>query len=98
MLAAPFGGGSRAAHLGRRALLGLPDTAGMPLLPPLRSRRCMDATGHPRQEQEILTIEVKAGWKKGTKITFQEKGERAGGLRGGRGTRRPGRGRARAGE
>lgn len=24
--------------------------------------------------QEILTIEIKPGWKKGTKITFQEKG------------------------
>lgn len=49
--------------------------ARLPRARALCSRRCMDATGQPRQESEILTIEVKPGWKKGTKITFQEKGE-----------------------
>jgi DnaJ family protein B protein 4 len=40
------------------------------------SRRRVDpATGASRQEAEILTIEVRPGWKKGTKITFQEKGD-----------------------
>lgn len=42
------------------------------------SRRRIDpSTGVARQESEILTIDVKPGWKKGTKITFQEKGDEA---------------------
>lgn len=40
------------------------------------SRRRLDpSTGVARQESEILTIDIKPGWKKGTKITFQEKGD-----------------------
>jgi DnaJ-class molecular chaperone len=35
----------------------------------------MDASGAQRQEAEILEINVRPGWKAGTKITFQEKGE-----------------------
>lgn len=38
------------------------------------SRTVPDALGKPRNVEEILTIDVKAGWKKGTKITFPEKG------------------------
>ena len=39
------------------------------------SRKRLDAsTGQQRQEQEILEIAVRPGWKAGTKITFQEKG------------------------
>ncbi|PON44450.1 Terminal organelle assembly protein [Parasponia andersonii] len=38
------------------------------------SREIVDASGKTRQVEEILTIEVKPGWKKGTKITFPEKG------------------------
>ncbi|KAG8084484.1 hypothetical protein GUJ93_ZPchr0010g9603 [Zizania palustris] len=38
------------------------------------SRDVMDATGKPTNLDEILTIEIKPGWKKGTKITFPEKG------------------------
>ncbi|KAJ8568030.1 hypothetical protein K7X08_020752 [Anisodus acutangulus] len=38
------------------------------------SREVVDASGTRRQVEEILTINIKAGWKKGTKITFQEKG------------------------
>ncbi|XP_020207321.1 dnaJ homolog subfamily B member 1 [Cajanus cajan] len=38
------------------------------------SRIVMDAHGRPIQESEILSIDVKPGWKKGTKITFPEKG------------------------
>ncbi|KAH7432092.1 hypothetical protein KP509_07G007700 [Ceratopteris richardii] len=38
------------------------------------SRSIVDASGKTMQVEEILTIEVKAGWKKGTKITFPEKG------------------------
>jgi hypothetical protein len=30
--------------------------------------------GAPRTEEEILEVAVKPGWKKGTKVTFQEKG------------------------
>lgn len=40
------------------------------------SRKRLDAsTGQQRQEQEILEIAVRPGWKAGTKITFQEKGD-----------------------
>lgn len=39
------------------------------------SRRVVDATGQARQVQETLQVDVKPGWKNGTKITFQEKGK-----------------------
>jgi DnaJ homolog subfamily B member 4 len=39
------------------------------------SRKRMDPTGARRDESETLTIDIKPGWKKGTKITFQEKGD-----------------------
>lgn len=38
------------------------------------SRTVMDANGCLETDTEILTIEVKPGWKKGTKITFPDKG------------------------
>ncbi|CAA7397211.1 unnamed protein product [Spirodela intermedia] len=38
------------------------------------SRNITDANGRLVQESEILTIDVKPGWKKGTKITFPDKG------------------------
>ncbi|KAL6496171.1 hypothetical protein OROGR_029429 [Orobanche gracilis] len=38
------------------------------------SRDVVDASGRPSTTEEILTIEIKPGWKKGTKITFPEKG------------------------
>ncbi|KAJ4796825.1 hypothetical protein LUZ62_048071 [Rhynchospora pubera] len=38
------------------------------------SREIADASGKTMPVEEILTIEVKPGWKKGTKITFPEKG------------------------
>ncbi|KAM1139699.1 hypothetical protein ACFX15_039225 [Malus domestica] len=38
------------------------------------SRSVVDANGRQVPEQEILTIDVKPGWKKGTKITFPDKG------------------------
>lgn len=38
------------------------------------SRRVVDANGRLGSETEILTIDVKPGWKKGTKITFPDKG------------------------
>ncbi|KAK4589843.1 hypothetical protein RGQ29_020437 [Quercus rubra] len=38
------------------------------------SREIMDASGKTLPVEEILTIEIKPGWKKGTKITFPEKG------------------------
>ncbi|XP_073146473.1 uncharacterized protein [Henckelia pumila] len=38
------------------------------------SRDVVDANGRPCTVEEILTIEIKPGWKKGTKITFPEKG------------------------
>ncbi|KAL1335881.1 hypothetical protein HN51_030326 [Arachis hypogaea] len=38
------------------------------------SREVVDASGKVSPVEEILTIEIKPGWKKGTKVTFQEKG------------------------
>lgn len=38
------------------------------------SRTVVSASGRQVQESEILTIDVKPGWKKGTKITFNDKG------------------------
>ncbi|XP_021744924.1 dnaJ homolog subfamily B member 1-like [Chenopodium quinoa] len=38
------------------------------------SRDVVDYSGRPSTLEEILTIEIKPGWKKGTKITFPEKG------------------------
>ncbi|KAJ7945958.1 DnaJ subfamily B member like [Quillaja saponaria] len=38
------------------------------------SRTVYDAFGKLRNVEEILTIEINPGWKKGTKITFAEKG------------------------
>ncbi|CAL5041269.1 unnamed protein product [Urochloa decumbens] len=41
------------------------------------SRETIDAHGRVSHVEEILTIDVKPGWKKGTKITFPEKGNEA---------------------
>ncbi|XP_047310738.1 dnaJ homolog subfamily B member 1-like [Impatiens glandulifera] len=38
------------------------------------ARKITDSSGIARDLDEILTIEIKPGWKKGTKITFPEKG------------------------
>ncbi|KAJ7948363.1 DnaJ subfamily B member like [Quillaja saponaria] len=38
------------------------------------SREIADRSGKSKQVEEIVTINVKPGWKKGTKITFPEKG------------------------
>ncbi|CAH9090467.1 unnamed protein product [Cuscuta epithymum] len=38
------------------------------------SRTVLNANGRLQQESEILSIDLKPGWKKGTKITFPEKG------------------------
>ncbi|XP_042438584.1 dnaJ homolog subfamily B member 4-like [Zingiber officinale] len=38
------------------------------------SREILDASGKSMTAEEILTIDVKPGWKKGTKITFPAKG------------------------
>ncbi|KAB5548486.1 hypothetical protein DKX38_011892 [Salix brachista] len=40
------------------------------------TRQVTDRTGLTRKIEEILTIETKPGWKKGTKITFEEKGNK----------------------
>ncbi|XP_006643975.1 dnaJ homolog subfamily B member 1-like [Oryza brachyantha] len=41
------------------------------------SREIIDASGRVSQQEEILTIDVKPGWKKGTRVTFTEKGNQA---------------------
>uniref|UniRef100_A0A453GUR6 J domain-containing protein n=1 Tax=Aegilops tauschii subsp. strangulata TaxID=200361 RepID=A0A453GUR6_AEGTS len=38
------------------------------------SRNVVDSSGRMKTESEVLSIEVKPGWKKGTKITFPGKG------------------------
>ncbi|GLT49744.1 hypothetical protein SLA2020_232780 [Shorea laevis] len=43
-------------------------------------REICDASGIIRTVEEILIIEVKPGWKKGTKITFPEKGNQEPGI------------------
>ncbi|CAA0832842.1 DNAJ heat shock family protein [Striga hermonthica] len=44
------------------------------------SREIADANGRPSTTEEILTINIKPGWKKGTKITFPEKGNEQRGI------------------
>ncbi|KAJ8445412.1 hypothetical protein Cgig2_031225 [Carnegiea gigantea] len=44
------------------------------------SRILSDDSGKPRTVEEVLAIDVKPGWKKGTKITFPEKGNQEPGL------------------
>ncbi|KAJ6833795.1 dnaJ-like protein subfamily B member 13-like isoform X1 [Iris pallida] len=41
------------------------------------SREISDMSGKTMPVEEILTIDIKPGWKKGTKITFPEKGNEA---------------------
>ncbi|XP_074296241.1 uncharacterized protein LOC141623978 [Silene latifolia] len=44
------------------------------------SREIADLSGKTMPVEEIITIEVKPGWKKGTKITFPEKGNEQPGI------------------
>ncbi|XP_074316350.1 uncharacterized protein LOC141652682 [Silene latifolia] len=44
------------------------------------SRTITDSSGKVRTVEEILTIDIKPGWKKGTKITFPEKGNQEPGI------------------
>ncbi|CDP14882.1 unnamed protein product [Coffea canephora] len=44
------------------------------------SRRIIDRAGKFRNLEEILTVDIKPGWKKGTKITFPEKGNQEPGV------------------
>jgi hypothetical protein len=39
------------------------------------TRTIFSSSGQPRTAEEILEVAVKPGWKKGTKVTFPEKGE-----------------------
>jgi len=41
------------------------------------SRRVVNNDGTARKEEKVLTINVKPGWKSGTKITFQREGDQA---------------------
>ncbi|XP_066587755.1 dnaJ protein homolog 1 [Prorops nasuta] len=41
------------------------------------SRRVVQADGSTKKEDKFLTINVKPGWKAGTKITFQKEGDQA---------------------
>ena len=39
------------------------------------SRRVIADDGTAKKEEKVLTINVKPGWKSGTKITFQREGD-----------------------
>ena len=39
------------------------------------SRKVFQSDGSSRKEDKVLTINVKPGWKAGTKITFQREGD-----------------------
>ncbi|KAL7673408.1 hypothetical protein ACOME3_008267, partial [Neoechinorhynchus agilis] len=39
------------------------------------SRKVMESNNRPRIEDKVLTIQVKPGWKAGTKITFPKEGD-----------------------
>ncbi len=39
------------------------------------SRRVVENDNSVRKEEKVLTINVKPGWKTGTKITFQREGD-----------------------
>ena len=41
------------------------------------SRRVLANDGTAKKEEKVLTINVKPGWKSGTKITFQREGDQA---------------------
>ncbi|OQR72905.1 dnaJsubfamily B member 4 isoform 2 [Tropilaelaps mercedesae] len=41
------------------------------------SRKVLGADGRSRREEKVLTINVKPGWKAGTKITFQKEGDQS---------------------
>lgn len=41
----------------------------------MKISRMSMASGQPRKEEKVLNITVKAGWKAGTKITFQQEGD-----------------------
>uniref|UniRef100_A0A0D9UYV0 J domain-containing protein n=1 Tax=Leersia perrieri TaxID=77586 RepID=A0A0D9UYV0_9ORYZ len=41
------------------------------------SREIVDSSGRVSQQEEILPIEVKPGWKKGTRVIFEKKGNQA---------------------
>lgn len=40
------------------------------------SRKIVDANGQMTKEDKVLTIDVKPGWKAGTKVTFPKEGDR----------------------
>eukprot|EP00742_Colponemidia_sp_Colp-10_P001028 GILJ01001114.1.p1 GENE.GILJ01001114.1~~GILJ01001114.1.p1 ORF type:complete len:201 (-),score=33.68 GILJ01001114.1:267-821(-) len=44
------------------------------------TKTLMDASGQRTPVEKILTIEVKPGWKKGTKVTFEQEGDEAPGI------------------
>ncbi|XP_068636667.1 uncharacterized protein [Aristolochia californica] len=81
---APFGGGGGGEALANAPRKGAPIERNLPCsLEDLYkgttkkmkiSRDVLDFNGRPTTVEEILTIEIKPGWKKGTKITFPEKG------------------------
>ncbi|KAG1371572.1 dnaJ-like subfamily B member 13 [Cocos nucifera] len=79
---ASFGGGRRggeasarkAPQIERTLLCSLEDLYKGTTKKMKISRDVVDSNGRPSTVEEILTIDIKPGWKKGTKVTFPEKG------------------------
>ncbi|KAE9608464.1 hypothetical protein Lal_00030139 [Lupinus albus] len=79
--AAPFGGvGRKAASIENALPCNLEDLYKGVKKKMKISRKVYDAFGKCHNVEEILTIEIKPGWKKGTKITFPEKGNQEPGV------------------
>ncbi|CAL0319934.1 unnamed protein product [Lupinus luteus] len=79
--ASPFGGVGRKAAAVENALpCNLEDLYKGVKKKMKISRKVYDAFGKCHNVEEILTIEIKPGWKKGTKITFPEKGNQEPGV------------------
>ncbi|XP_047096105.1 dnaJ homolog subfamily B member 13-like [Lolium rigidum] len=71
----PSGGSTRkAAAIERQLACSLEDLHKGATKKMKISRDVLDSAGKPMSVEEILTIDIKPGWKKGTKITFPEKG------------------------
>ncbi|KAM7271416.1 hypothetical protein ACFE04_030630 [Oxalis oulophora] len=76
----PHSGPMKAAKIEKRLVFSLEDlykglTKNLTIC-----REIVETNGKSRQSEETLTIDVKPGWKKGTKVTFPEKGNQLPGI------------------
>ncbi|KAK4359343.1 hypothetical protein RND71_021572 [Anisodus tanguticus] len=78
----PFGGGMGDMGGGRAGAANFPREATGPWIPAgaALGAFAFNVELRPSTTEEILTIDIKSGWKKGTKITFPEKGNEQRGI------------------